>query len=107
VFEQDWAGFFPSGKGWPATEPRLAAGLLYLQHVNRLSDEAVVACWVKNPYLQHFSGETFFQHCSSIDLSSLTSRPGRIGEEGIEWLLTHTIRDGQKFGVIDDGNIRK
>ena len=23
VFERKWAGLFPSGKGWPATEPRL------------------------------------------------------------------------------------
>jgi len=29
VFDRDWAGFFPSGKGRPATEPRLVAGLLY------------------------------------------------------------------------------
>lgn len=46
VFEREWSGFFPSGKGRPATEPRLVAGLLYLQHAYRLSDEAVVARWV-------------------------------------------------------------
>ena len=46
VFDREWAGFFPSGKGRPATEPRLVAGLLYLQHAYRLSDEAVVARWV-------------------------------------------------------------
>lgn len=38
VFEREWAGFFPSGKGRPATEPRLVAGLLYLQHAYRLAD---------------------------------------------------------------------
>ena len=59
VFEREWAGFFPSHKGRPATEPRLVAGLLYLQHAYRLSDEAVVARWVENPYYQHFTGETF------------------------------------------------
>ena len=62
VFDREWAGFFPSGKGRPATEPRLVAGLLYLQHAYRLSDEAVVARWVETPYYQHFTGETFFQH---------------------------------------------
>ena len=46
--------------GRPATSPRLVAGLLYLQHAYRLSDEAVVARWVENPYYQHFTGETFF-----------------------------------------------
>ena len=30
VFEREWSGFFPSGKGRPATEPRLVAGLLWM-----------------------------------------------------------------------------
>ena len=51
-FEREWAGFFPSTTGRPATSPRLVAGLLYLQHAFRLSDEAVVARWVGNPYFQ-------------------------------------------------------
>ena len=41
-FETEWAGFFPSHTGRPATSPRLVAGLLYLQHTYRLSDEAVL-----------------------------------------------------------------
>ena len=54
-FEREWAGFFPSATGRPATSPRLIAGLMYLQHAFNLSDEAVVARWVENPYYQHFS----------------------------------------------------
>lgn len=107
VFEQEWAGFFPSGKGRPATEPRLVAGLLYLQHAYRLSDEAVVARWVENPYYQHLTGETFFQHRLPIDPSSLTRWRGRIGEEGVEWLLTQTIRAGQKAGAIDENSVKR
>ena len=49
VFEWEWAGFFPSATGRPAIPPRLVAGLLYLQHAYRLSDEAIVARWVENP----------------------------------------------------------
>ena len=59
VFEREWAGFFPSEAGRPATPSRLVAGLLYLQHAYDLSDEAVVARWVETPYYQHFCGETF------------------------------------------------
>ena len=47
-FETEWAGFFPSTTGRPATSPRLVAGLLYLQHAYRLSDDGVVARWVEN-----------------------------------------------------------
>jgi IS5 family transposase len=107
VFEREWSGFFPSGKGRPATEPRLVAGLLYLQHAYRLSDEAVVARWVENPYYQHLTGEIFFQHKLPIDPSSLTRWRGRIGEEGVEWLLTQTIRAGQKAGAIDEDSIKR
>ena len=107
VFEREWAGFFPSHKGRPATPPRLVAGLLYLQHAYRLSDEAVVARWVENPYYQHLTGETFFQHRPPIDPSSLTRWRGRIGEEGVEWLLTQTIRAGQKSGMIDEDSARR
>jgi IS5 family transposase len=65
VFEREWAGFFPSGKGRPATELRLVAGLLYLQHACRLSDEAVVARWVENPYCQHLTGPAPYRPSTS------------------------------------------
>lgn len=106
-FEREWAGFFPSHTGRPATSPRLVAGLLYLQHAYRLSDEAVVARWVENPYYQHVCGETFFQHRAPIDASSLTRWRKRIGEEGVEWLLTKSIEAGRGAGVIDDRSAEK
>lgn len=107
VFEREWAGFFPSATGRPATPPRLVAGLLYLQHASRLSDEAIVARWVENPYYQHFTGEAFFQHKLPIDPSSLTRWRKRIGEEGVEWLLTQTIEAGRKSGAIDEGSLKR
>jgi len=85
----------------------LVAGLLYLQHAFRLSDEAVVARWVENPYYQHLTGEVFFQHKLPIDPSSLTRWRGRIGEEGGEWLLTRTGRARQNSGVIDENSAKR
>jgi transposase, IS5 family len=106
-FEREWAGFFPSQEGRPATPSRLVAGLLYLQHAYRLSDEAVVARWVENPYYQHFCGEAFFQHRPPIDPSSLTRWRNRIGEEGAEWLLTKTIEAGRASGALDDKSLER
>lgn len=106
-FEREWAGFFPSATGRPATPPRLVAGLMYLQHTFRLSDEAVIARWVENPYFQHFTGETFFQHQRPIHPSSLSRWRDRIGEEGAEWLLTKTIKAGRAGGVIDDSGLSR
>ena len=97
-FEREWSGFFPSSTGRPATSPRLVAGLLYLQHAFRLSDEAVVARWVENPYYQHFTGEVFFQHRPPIDPTSLTRWRKRIGEEGVEWVLDADHRGRPRLG---------
>ncbi len=99
-FEREWAGFFPAQEGRPATHPRLVAGLMYLQHACGLSDEAVLARWVENPYFQHFTGETFFQHRLPIHPSSLSRWRGRIGEEGVEWLLSKTIEAGRACGAV-------
>ena len=76
-FEREWAGFFPSQEGRPATPSRLVAGLLYLQHAYKLSDEAVVARWVENPYYQHFCGETVRRENAPPDhfLTLLTPAP--------------------------------
>ncbi len=106
-FEREWAGFLPAPSGRPATHPRLVAGLIYLQHTYGLSDEAVVARWVENPYFQHFTGETFFQHQPPIHPSSINRWRDRIGEEGAEWLLTKTIEAGRAAGVVDDDRLSR
>ncbi len=107
IFEREWAGFFPSHTGRPATSPRLVAGLLYLQHAFALSDEAVVARWAENPYWQHFCGETFFQHRLPIDPSSMTRWRKRIGEEGVEWMLTQTIESGKRAGAVKGNDLKR
>lgn len=104
-FETEWAGFFPSSAGRAATSPRLVAGLLYLQHAFRLLEEAVVARWVEDPYYQHFTGETFFQHRSPIDPTSLTRWRKRIGEAGVEGMLAKTIEAGRRSYAVEDASL--
>jgi len=107
VFEREWAGFFPSHTGRPATLPRLVAGIFYLQHAFALSDEAVVARWAENPYWQHFCGETFFQHRLPLDPSSMTRWRKRIGEEGVEWLLTQTIEAAKRAELVKGNDLKR
>jgi IS5 family transposase len=104
-FEEHWAGFFPSPEGRPALPPRLVAGLMYLQHAHGLSDEAVLARWVENPYYQHFTGEVFFQHQLPLHPSSLSRWRNRIGEEGVEWLLSKTIEAGRAAGAVTERSL--
>ena len=52
-------------------------------------------------------GETFFQHRQPIDPSSLTRWRNRIGEEGVEWLLTETIEAGKRSGAVKGSDLKR
>ena len=105
--ERHFASHFTSGRGRPALPPRLVAGLLYLQHANDASDEAVVNTWVENPYWQFFCGETYLQTELPIDPSSLTRWRQRIGEEGVEVLLAITIEAAKAAGLINKASVQR
>ncbi|WP_419204941.1 IS5 family transposase [Bordetella trematum] len=103
--ERSFSAHFTSGRGRPALSARLVAGLLYLQHVNDASDEAVVNTWLENPYWQFFCGEQYLQTELPIDPSSLTRWRKRIGEEGVETLLAVTIEAARAAGLIKRSSI--
>src|SRR5574343_669216 len=107
VFETRWSSLFPSRTGRPASPPRLIAGLLYLQHTFACSDEELIWSWVENPYWQHFCGETYFQHEPPVDPSSMTRWRQRVGEEGVEWLLTETIEAARRSKVVKAKSFEK
>ena len=96
---------FPSKFGRPALSPRLVAGLLYLQHAYDCSDQAIINTWIENPYVQYFTGETYFQTKSPLDGSSLTRWRKRIGEEGVELLLLATIEAAKKLGMMREASV--
>jgi IS5 family transposase len=105
VFDPQFGSQFVSATGRPALPTRLVAGLLYLKHVYALSDEDVVERWVENPYYQHFCGERYFRHELPCDPSSLVRWRKRIGEEGVEWLLTQTIDAAKRSGVVKKASL--
>ena len=97
---------FKSRTGRPATSPRLIAGLLYLQHAFDLSDEEVVATWVENPYWQVFTGEIYLQTRPPIDPSSLTRWRKRLGEAGVEEMLSLTLVLAQGLGMLKESSLK-
>ena len=93
---------------WPfRRRSRMIAGLPYLQHTFALSDEDVVCGWVDNPYWQLFCGEVWFSTRPPIDPSSLTRWPKRIGEAGLEWMLTQTIKAAESAQVVKRQGFQK
>jgi hypothetical protein len=50
VLDHEFSQKYQSEKGHPPKPVRLMCGLLMLQHLHGLSDDAVVRQWVENPY---------------------------------------------------------
>jgi IS5 family transposase len=91
---------YADGDGHPPLPIRLVAGLLILKHMHSLSDEALCARWVENPYFQYFCGELVFQHELRFDRSSLTRWRQRLGEERLTALLQESLRVAHETGAL-------
>ncbi len=91
-FEEAFGLLYSEGIGRPPKPVRLMVGLLMLQHMYSLSDEGVVRKWVENPYWQFFCGFDVLQWQFPIDPSSLIRFRNRIGKEGMEKILSETIK---------------
>ena len=100
LIENAFGSHFASTTGRPALSPRLVSGLLYLQYTYDCSDEEIVNTWMENPYVQYFTGETYFQTEAPLDSSSLTRWRKRIGEEGVESMLMVTLDAARKIGAV-------
>lgn len=81
-----------SKQGRPAKPIRLMAGLLMLQRIFNLADEVVVEHWRQNPYYQFFCGMRQFTWDLPCDPSDLVYFRKRIGPEGAEEILRHTVQ---------------
>jgi len=113
--EIDWASFdtalgvayADSKVGRPPAPTRLLVALHYLKFSSDLSDEAVLAAWVENPYWQFFSGEKFFQHEPPIDPSSMSRWRTRVGDAGAEQLLKESIQAGLRLNLIKANQVAR
>ena len=89
-----------AGPGQPGLPTRLVAGLFILKHTHNLSDEALCARWIENPYYQFFCGELSFCHKLPFDRSSLTRWRQRLGEEQLVALIQESLSVAHKTGAI-------
>ena len=88
------------GVGQPPLPTRLVAGLFILKHMHDLSDEALCARWVENPYYQFFCGEESFCHRLPFERSSLTHWRQRLGEEQLVALIQESLSVAHKTGAL-------
>jgi IS5 family transposase len=105
-FCREWGESFCE-HGRPAIATRLIAGLHYLKHTYGLSDEQVVQRWAENPYWQYFCGESYFQHELPVNASSLTRWRQRLGEQGMESLLSATIEAALESKAVKARDLKR
>lgn len=105
AFEEHLVPTYDDKTGAPGIDTRLMVALYYLKYQHDLSDEAVVAGWVENPYWQHFSGRQYFEHEFPIDPSSMTRWRKRLGEAGAETMLKATIDAGVAMRVLNPAQV--
>jgi len=90
MIEKDFDGYY-STTGQPSKPVRLMVGLLMLKQLENLSDEVVVERWCENPYYQFFCGMATFQWELPCHPTDLVYFRKRIGKEGAEKLLAHSL----------------
>jgi IS5 family transposase len=86
-FEYDFQLLLSEGQSRSPLLVRLAAGLIILQHLFKITDEQIIQAWAENPYWQAFCGYELFQWELPVHLSTLTKWRRKIGAEGIEKIL--------------------
>ena len=109
-FEVKFGALFSQKKGRPAIPTRVVVGLLYLKQTFNLSDEEVLLRFEENPYWQYFCGFSHFNDKRPCDPSVLSRWRKRIGEEGLEELLSETLAVAHSAGHLktkdlDDVNV--
>jgi len=93
--------------GHPGLPTRLVAGLFVLKHMHNLSDEALCARWLENPYYQYFCGALSFCHKLPFDRSSLTRWRQRLGEEPLVALIQESLSVTHKTGAIETKDLER
>ncbi|MDB5392828.1 MAG: transposase, partial [Rhodospirillales bacterium] len=106
-FDDAFGSLYVEQKGRPGLPTRLMAGLHLLQHAKGLSDDAVCAAWLENPYYQAFCGETYFQHRLPLDRSSMSRWRGRIGKGKLELLLAETLVAAQRAEAVEPAKFER
>jgi transposase, IS5 family len=86
--------------GRPGKPIRLLVGLHLLKHIEGLADEVVCERWERDPYMQYFCGEEYFQHALPLERSGMTHFRKRVGEQALERLLQETLAAAYRGGAL-------
>lgn len=98
---------YTPGPGQPPLPARLMAGVLIIKHMHALSDEALCARWVENPYYQYLCGEKVFRHDLPFDRSSISRWRNRLSDDVLVSLLQESVAVAHKTGAIATADLER
>lgn len=108
-FEKEFGKLY-SDKGKPSVPIRTIVGCLMLKHLYNLGDETIAKAWVRDPYMQYFTGEAFFQHKFPFDPSEFVHFRHKIGESGINKIFQYSVKlhgkDAEEKLVVSDTTVQ-
>ena len=90
TLEKSLAKYY-SNVGQPSMPIRFMVGCMLLKHLFNLGDESLAKTWIRDAYMQYFTGEGQFKHHFPCDPSDFVHFRKRIGAEGMELIFTHTV----------------
>lgn len=99
--------YYVENNGRPGIPIRVIVGLHYLKYLENESDESVIEKFCENPYWQYFCGYKTFQHEPPCHPTTLVKWRHRVGEAGIEKLLTETINTAKREGLLPEKICRR
>lgn len=109
-FDDSFADLY-SHTGQKSMPIRLMVGSLILKQLYNLGDETLVQAWVRDPYMQYFTGEAKFQHKFPCDPSDFVHFRKRIGEEGINKIFTYSVlmhgKEAESDMVLSDTTVQE
>lgn len=98
---------YSSAKGRCGISLRILIGLQFLKYMFDESDESVVKRLNENAAWQYFCGLSHYEIKSYCDATTLGRFRNKIGQEGVELLLTETVRIGKSEKVYKNKDLDK
>ena len=96
-----------SNAGRPRLNLRLMMALTLLKNSFNLSDEDLVQRFAENVYYQHFAGYEYFDPRPPCDATQIGRFRARLGEAGLEELLSATIHTAVDMGAITKNELKR
>lgn len=107
VLIESFGPYYVETNGRAGIPIRVIAGLHYLKYLENESDESVVEKFCENPYWQYFCGLKTFVHQVPCHPTTLVKWRKRVGEAGVEQLLSQTIDLAKRESLLLEKHCRR